>query len=60
MAANNSGVWNEAGVFLDLSIAPAFYQTSLFRAASVATTLILLWALFQLRLRHRLTPADGI
>src|SRR5262249_9892764 len=26
MACNNSGVWNEAGTFLDFSIAPAYYQ----------------------------------
>ena len=51
-AANNSGVWNEAGVFLDFSIAPAYYQTTWFRAASVVTVLALFWALYQFRLRQ--------
>ena len=32
-ASNNSGVWNEAGAVLDFSIAPAYYQTTWFRAA---------------------------
>ena len=31
IACNNNGVWNEAGAFLDFSIAPAYYQTSWFR-----------------------------
>jgi signal transduction histidine kinase/sugar lactone lactonase YvrE len=51
-AANNSGVWNEAGAFLDFSIAPAYYQTTWFRAASVVTVLALFWALYQFRLRQ--------
>ena len=51
-AANNSGVWNEVGVFLDFSIAPAYYQTMWFRAASVVTVLALFWMLYQFRLRQ--------
>src|SRR5262249_53788668 len=30
MACNNSGVWNEAGAFLDFYISPAYYQTTWF------------------------------
>jgi signal transduction histidine kinase/ligand-binding sensor domain-containing protein len=51
-ACNNSGVWNEAGASLDFSIAPAFYQTRLFQASSVAALLGLLWAGYRLRLRQ--------
>jgi len=51
-ACNNSGVWNEAGTFLDFSIAPAYYQTSWFRLSCVAALVTLLWALYQLRLRQ--------
>src|SRR5262245_34518278 len=51
-ASNNSGVWNEAGTFLDFSIAPAYYQTTWFRAASVVAMMALLWAGYQLRLRQ--------
>ena len=52
IAANNSGVWNEAGAFLDFSIAPAYYQTRWFRAASVVTVLAVFWASYQFRLRQ--------
>ena len=51
-ASNNSGVWNDAGAFLDFSIAPAYYQTTWFRAAFVGTGLALLWMLYQLHLRR--------
>ena len=51
-ASNNSGVWNETGASLDFSVAPAYYQTIWFRAASVVTVLALFWTLYQLRLRQ--------
>jgi signal transduction histidine kinase/ligand-binding sensor domain-containing protein len=51
-ACNNSGVWNEAGTFLDFSIAPAYYQTGWFRAAWAAFMLLLLWAIYQFRLQQ--------
>jgi signal transduction histidine kinase/ligand-binding sensor domain-containing protein len=55
-ACNNSGVWNEAGTFLDFSIAPAYYQTTWFRVSCVAVFLVLLWGIYRLRiqqLRHQ-------
>jgi len=52
VASNNSGVWNEQGAALDFSIAPAYWQTTWFRAACVAAFLAVLWALYQLRLRQ--------
>jgi hypothetical protein len=51
-ASNNSGVWNEAGTFLDFSIAPAYYQTNWFRLACLAAFMLLLWGLYQLRVRQ--------
>jgi signal transduction histidine kinase/ligand-binding sensor domain-containing protein len=51
-ASNNSGVWNEAGTFLDFSVAPAYYQTNWFRALCAAAFLALLWALYQFRLHQ--------
>src|SRR5262249_30050935 len=51
-ASNNSGVWNEAGGFLDFSIAPAYYQTTWFRLSSVAAFLLFLGGLYQLRQRQ--------
>jgi signal transduction histidine kinase/ligand-binding sensor domain-containing protein len=52
MACNNSGVWNEEGAFLDFSVAPAYYQTNWFRFSGVAAFVLLLWALYQLRLQQ--------
>ena len=52
VACNNSGVWNEAGTFLDFSVAPAYYQTIWFRSLCVAAFLVLLWGLYQFRLHQ--------
>ena len=52
MACNNSGVWNEAGTFLNFSVAPAYYQTWWFRSLCVAAFLGLLAAAYQLRLQQ--------
>ena len=52
IASNNSGVWNEAGAFLDLSIAPAYYQTTWFRSASVAVVLVVFVAGYRFRVRQ--------
>ncbi len=52
IACNNSGVWNEAGTFLDFSVAPAYYQTTWFRLSCVAAFLALLVALYELRLQQ--------
>ena len=52
MACNNSGVWNEAGAFLDFAIAPAYYQTTSFRLSCAAAFLLLVFALYQIRLRQ--------
>ena len=52
MACNNSGVWNETGTYTDFSIAPAYYQTAWFRIAVVVLFLLVLGALYQLRLRQ--------
>jgi signal transduction histidine kinase/ligand-binding sensor domain-containing protein len=52
IASNNDGVWNEQGASLDITITPAWWQTWQFRAACVAACLLVLWALYQLRLRQ--------
>ena len=51
IACNNSGVWNEAGDSLEFFIAPAYWQTTWFRALCVFTFLALLWAFYQVRVR---------
>jgi ligand-binding sensor domain-containing protein/signal transduction histidine kinase len=52
IARNNSGVWNEDGASLDFNIAPAWFQTSWFRVACTSAFLLLLWFVYQLRLRQ--------
>jgi signal transduction histidine kinase/ligand-binding sensor domain-containing protein len=52
IACNNDGVWNQAGARLDFRIAPAWFQTRWFEALCVGLFLLLLWALYQLRLRQ--------
>src|SRR5262249_17528681 len=51
-AANNSGVWNEAGASVDFSIAPAYYQTTWFRFAAALTVVVVLVGSYRLRLRQ--------
>ncbi len=48
-ACNNNEVWNEAGTFLDFSIAPAYYQTTGFRALCVVVFLSLLAGTYRVR-----------
>jgi signal transduction histidine kinase/ligand-binding sensor domain-containing protein len=50
-AANNSGVWNEAGATVDFAIAPAYYQSTWFAALSVAAIVAVVWGAHRVRLR---------
>jgi signal transduction histidine kinase/ligand-binding sensor domain-containing protein len=52
IACNNDGVWNEEGATLDFSIVPAWYQTIWFRVSCAGGFVLLLWALYQLRLQQ--------
>ena len=52
IAANESGVWNEAGATLDFSIAPAYYQTHWFQVACIVVFLASLWGLYRYRLHQ--------
>src|SRR5438477_2178367 len=52
MACNNDGVWNEAGAQLNLSLAPAWFQTTAFRLSCVACGIAMLSLLYQLRVRQ--------
>ena len=52
MVANSDGVWNERAATLQFSIAPAYYQTTWFRAVSVVSFVALLWAAHRYRMRR--------
>jgi signal transduction histidine kinase/ligand-binding sensor domain-containing protein len=51
-ACNNSGVWNEAGAFLDFSVAPTLYQTRWFQALCLGAFVTALALLYQCRIRY--------
>jgi signal transduction histidine kinase/ligand-binding sensor domain-containing protein len=52
IACNNDGVWNNVGATLQLSIAPAYYQTSWFMFACALSALLAAWTIFRLRLHQ--------
>jgi signal transduction histidine kinase/ligand-binding sensor domain-containing protein len=51
-AANNDGVWNDAGAVLDIRVLPYFYQTSWFRASLAGVAGLIVFGLHRLRLRR--------
>jgi signal transduction histidine kinase/ligand-binding sensor domain-containing protein len=51
-AANNNGVWNEAGATLEFSVAPAWFQTYWFYASFVLAGLLIAWTTYQIRMRQ--------
>ena len=52
IASNNDGVWNETGATLDFKIAAAWYQTIWFRALCFVAGLVLLWAIYRVRVQR--------
>ena len=52
IASNNDGIWNEAGASLEFFIAPAWFQTTWFRVLFATGFLLIVWALYQLRLHE--------
>ena len=51
-AANNDGVWNEAGAALAIRVLPYFYQTRWFRGSIVAVLVLMAVGLHHLRVRR--------
>jgi signal transduction histidine kinase/ligand-binding sensor domain-containing protein len=52
IASNNDGVWNEIGATLDFKVAAAWYQTIWFRSLCSMIGVLLLWAIYRLRVRR--------
>ena len=52
IASNNDGVWNTTGASLEFQLAPAWYQTNLFRWAAAVAALLLLAAIYRVRVRQ--------
>jgi signal transduction histidine kinase len=49
-AANDNGVWNEAGATVEFTIPPTFIQSKWFLALCTAVVLALLWLAYRLRM----------
>jgi signal transduction histidine kinase/ligand-binding sensor domain-containing protein len=56
IASNNDGVWNENGATLDFKVAAAWFQTIWFRSLCLVVGVLLLWAIYRLRM-HRIAAA---
>src|SRR5262249_34560881 len=52
LAANEDGVWNESGASLELSVAPAWYQTQWFRISGALAAFGLIWSAHKVRVRQ--------
>jgi len=50
IACNSDGVWNEDGASLTFTLIPAFYQTNWFRILCLLSGVLIVWAIYQLRL----------
>jgi len=52
IAANESGVWNEAGAAWSFRVAPAYYQTIWFETLCVAAVGVMFFMVYRLRLQQ--------
>jgi signal transduction histidine kinase len=59
IAANNDGVWNEAGAAIEFTIPPAFYQTRWFYALCVLACVGLLTLIYRVRMRQVAAQVRG-
>jgi len=51
-ASDTNGMWSDKSAVVQFTVLPAFYQTNLFRAIFATFLLAVLWAAYQLRIRH--------
>ena len=52
VSSNSEGLWNGSETDIAFNVAPAYYQTSLFRLSCFAGIAALLWALYRLRVHQ--------
>jgi signal transduction histidine kinase/ligand-binding sensor domain-containing protein len=52
IACNNDGVWNQTGATLELSVTPAWYQRNAFFGLCVGCGVLLIYAIYRLRMRQ--------
>jgi len=51
-ASNSDGAWNGVEAAIPFEVEPTYYQTNWFRALCAAVFLLLLWALYQIRVQQ--------
>ena len=56
IACNNDGLWNETGAAFAFSITPAWYQTLVFQVVCAALAMLLLFAIYRIRV-HQIATA---
>jgi signal transduction histidine kinase/ligand-binding sensor domain-containing protein len=52
IASNNDGIWNATGAMVAFTIPPAWFQTTWFYTLCAAASLLMLWSLYQVRVRY--------
>src|SRR5467141_2116077 len=52
IASNSDGAWNCVEAAIPFEVEPTYYQTNWFRALCAAVFLLLLWALYQIRVQQ--------
>jgi PAS domain S-box-containing protein len=60
VASNSEGLWNGPETAISFNVAPAFYQTTWFRALGVFLFLAVLTGIYRLRLRHLEHQRDAL
>jgi signal transduction histidine kinase len=52
IACNNDGIWNSVGAAANFTITPAWFQTTWFRALCAVTAILVVWAIYRLRVKQ--------
>jgi signal transduction histidine kinase len=52
IASNNDGIWNTTGAMVAFTIPPSWYQATWFYALCAVAGLLLLWSVYQVRVRY--------
>jgi signal transduction histidine kinase/ligand-binding sensor domain-containing protein len=52
IASNGDGVWSDRAAMLNLSVAPAYYQTNAFRTLVALAAVALVWGAYRWRMRR--------
>ncbi|WP_114205752.1 sensor histidine kinase [Acidisarcina polymorpha] len=52
IACNNDGLWNDTGTFVNLTLLPAFYQTTWFLCLCAVATMVIVWQGYRYRLER--------